>query len=190
MKIRDFAYPPSDDRHVGKGPDVPKPNRHRCSSYSSSSASAAEDEDSFDADDEQRTGGWSSFRWNTLSQHFWGNKQGEAESGDAAPSRTDFDRNFEASSEAEDISEQEYEYEDDYAQPSEDEPLVPGTYRALYAFEPEGTAEMALVEDQIVRVIGKGGGVGWAIAEKEGGGHALVPESYLELVQADGDTEA
>ena len=68
---------------------------------------------------------------------------------------------------------------------NEDEPLLPGVYRALYPFEPEGTAEMALEEDQLVRVVGRGGGVGWAVVEQEGGGHALVPESYLELVEAD-----
>ena len=44
---------------------------------------------------------------------------------------------------------------------------------------------MALEEEQVVRVVGRGGGVGWAIVEQDGGGHALVPESYLELVQAD-----
>jgi hypothetical protein len=93
----------------------------------------------------------------------------------------------------------------------EEEPLDPGLYRALYPFEPEGTAEMRLVEDQIVHVVGRGGGVGWAVVvvpdgveggvvvvtpvdddvDDEGnklvGGkairHALVPESYLELVQ-------
>jgi hypothetical protein len=89
------------------------------------------------------------------------------------------------------------------------EPLYPGLYRALYAFEPEGTAEMKLVEDQIVRVVGRGGGVGWAVVidecrsdeeekEGEGGGgggggrvkHALVPEGYLEVVRLDwGDEE-
>ena len=63
---------------------------------------------------------------------------------------------------------------------------------------------MALEEDQLVKIIGKGGGVGWAIAIVEGadadereGGHALVPESYLEFVRefepgegyAEGDEE-
>lgn len=109
---------------------------------------------------------------------------------EAGPSRTDFDRNFEASSPAEELSEPEYGGEDDeeeegYAPAGDDEPLIPGTYRALYPFEPEGTAEMALEEEQVVHVIGRGGGVGWAIVEKEGGGHALVPESYLELIQPD-----
>lgn len=95
------------------------------------------------------------------------------------------------------------------------EPLYPGLYRALYAFEPEGTAEMKLDEDQIVRVIGRGGGVGWAVVVDErgssslhngdgggdgdgggGGGivamplkHALVPEGYLEAVRLDWEEE-
>ena len=87
-----------------------------------------------------------------------------------------------------------------------EEELKPGLYRALYAFEPEGTAEMALVEDQIVRVIARGGGVGWAIVERppeqgdgaivgvggfglEAAGQALVPESYLEPYRLDDEGE-
>lgn len=188
MKIRDFAFPPTDERHVGKGSDVPKPNRprRRGSTYSSSSSQADDDEDTPDVEEDLRQSSWSSFRWNTLSSQFWGGGKSQ-EPGGAGPSMTDFDRNFEASSPAEEESEPEYgdDDEDDYGVPGEDEPLVPGTYRALYHFEPEGTAEMALEEEQIVHVVGRGGGVGWAIVEKEGGGHALVPESYLELVQVD-----
>ncbi|EKM75068.1 hypothetical protein AGABI1DRAFT_109667 [Agaricus bisporus var. burnettii JB137-S8] len=95
--------------------------------------------------------------------------------------------------------------EDDEQQQSQEEeeeeepPLYPGLYRALYPFEPEGTAEMRLKEDQVVRVVGRGGGVGWAVVvvpedaeggvvvvmDNEGMRHALVPESYLEVVQLD-----
>ena len=72
-----------------------------------------------------------------------------------------------------------------------------GLYHALYAFDPEGTAEMALAEDQIVRVVGRGGGVGWAVVVDERGAAgaqgkgkwALVPESYLEAVRLDGVDE-
>jgi hypothetical protein len=72
----------------------------------------------------------------------------------------------------------------------QEHPLLPGLYRALYAFEPEGTAEMALEEDQVVRVIGRGGGVGWAIVARGGDeGHALVPEGYLEIISLDRDSE-
>jgi len=105
----------------------------------------------------------------------------------------DFARNFDVSSPAEEKGPfscdgaDDDEDDDGNYDGEEDEdggPLVPGRYRALYAFEPEGTAEMALEEDQLVNVIGRGGGVGWAVVEKEDGGHALVPESYLELIDA------
>lgn len=98
-----------------------------------------------------------------------------------------------------------YEDEDDAGGGEQiEEELKPGLYRALYAFEPEGTAEMALVEDQIVRVIARGGGVGWAIVERaaekgdgdgvggfgfEAAGQALVPESYLEPYRLDDEDE-
>ena len=131
-----------------------------------------------------------------------------ANSGDG-PSQGDFARNFT------DATSPDYEFEDPYDSLDEDDddddddvemdddadegrgsdgkadgerPLFSGLYRALYAFEPEGTAEMALEEDQVVRVIGRGGGVGWAIVAREGGeGHALVPEGYLEPVSLDKD---
>ena len=48
---------------------------------------------------------------------------------------------------------------------------------------------MGLEEGQIVTVVGMGRGDGWAVVHdtREGkeGGRALVPESYLELVQLD-----
>lgn len=71
---------------------------------------------------------------------------------------------------------------------SEQTPLVPGIYRAVYAFVAEGSAEMDLAEDQLVTVLGRGGGDGWVVVVSpsggigsEGGGQALVPESYLEF---------
>jgi hypothetical protein len=120
--------------------------------------------------------------------------------GGGGPSQGDFVRNFEdAVSPSEEIDDP-YEsltddddfddYEDQVGEGEDEDdverPLLPGLYRALYAFEPEGTAEMALDEDQIVRVVGRGGGVGWAIVARGGDeGHALVPEGYLELVSLD-----
>jgi hypothetical protein len=130
--------------------------------------------------------------------------------GARGPSQGDFERNFE------DAVSPSYEIDDPYASLDDDDnfddyedsegaddqvgegegedrverPLIPGLYRALYAFEPEGTAEMALEEDQIVRVVGRGGGVGWAIVARGGDeGHALVPEGYLELVSLDQEQE-
>ena len=184
FKIRDFAFPTSDDRHTGKGPDVPRANRprRRWSTFSSASVSSAGSSQAEETEEEGGAGGWGSYRWNTLSTHFsWGPGQGQQA---GAPSQTELERNFAASSPTEDDDDDYDEYED-AQQDGDDELLLPGLYRALYAFEPEGTAEMALEEEQVVHVVGRGGGVGWAVVEKEGGGHALVPESYLELVEAD-----
>jgi hypothetical protein len=113
------------------------------------------------------------------------------------PSKTDFARNFGEEPDTYDDDDDDDDYDDaeegeeyyEGASPSDEEPLYPGLYRALYAFEPEGTAEMKLEEDQVVRVIGRGGGVGWAVVDRDtgGGGHALVPESYLEVVRLDGE---
>ncbi|TFY55905.1 hypothetical protein EVJ58_g7955 [Rhodofomes roseus] len=189
VKIRDFAFPRGDDRHVGKGVDVPRANRVRRSTASTSSTSSAS---GIPEDEPEPGSGWGSFRWNTLSAHLWPHdtaRDSVASSGTGGPSRTDFERNFDVSSPSEEVPDpyEEEEYDEEYVQPGEDGPLVPGLYRAMFAFEPEGTAEMALVEEQVVRIISRGGGVGWAVVEKEDGGHALVPESYLELVQADED---
>ena len=93
-----------------------------------------------------------------------------------------------------DADEEDGEYEEPQG------PLYPGLYRALYAFEPEGMAEMELDEDQIVRVVGRGGGIGWAVVVDERGDgeevggkvlvkHALVPEGYLEAVRLDWEDE-
>lgn len=201
MKIRDFAFAKSDERHNGRGPDVPRPNRprHRTSILSvSSSSSSARDEVDEDLEDEQRQQAWGPFRWNTLSNHFWGlEAQGVGSGTGSGPSRSDFERNFDSSSSSpgEEPEGEAFSIDPDdtgegwEGEPeiNEDEPLLPGLYRALYPFEPEGTAEMALEEDQLVKVIGRGGGVGWAVVEQGEGGHALVPESYLELVEVDQD---
>jgi hypothetical protein len=192
VKIRDFAFPTTDARFSGRGPDVPRANRH---SGTGSEPSSDDDSDS----DGRRNSGWGGFSWSGIANRLsWSSLSGgKPQSSDGAqlPSKTDFDRNFDAASPAEEKSPFSY---DDGVDEDEDEdgnydgtegdeeeggPLVPGKYRALFAFEPEGTAEMALEEDQVVYVIGRGGGVGWAVVEKEDGVHALVPESYLELVE-------
>jgi hypothetical protein len=54
-------------------------------------------------------------------------------------------------------------------------------------FEAVGDIEMGLEEGQIVTVVGKQRGDGWTVVKdtREGkeGRHALVPQSYLELVE-------
>lgn len=196
MKIRDFAYALSDDRHVGKGPDAPKANRirQRMSTLSSTSSSSSAPDEADEDEDAQRHSSWGAFPMNTLSRQFpWGSNSfhGGEDSEGSGPSQTDFARNFAGSSPTEQtfskpyLSDSDPEDEEDpnYYTPAEEGPLIPGLYRALYPFEPEGTAEMALEEEQVIKVIGRGGGVGWAIVERDDGSHALVPESYLDLIE-------
>jgi hypothetical protein len=124
-----------------------------------------------------------------------GANAGAAGEAEGFPSKMDLDRNF-LEDEAMDEEEAFYDVDShDEEDDGDEEPLYPGLYRALYAFQPEGTAEMALEEDQIVRVVGRGGGVGWAVVvdDRERKGEeeklALVPESYLEPVRLDGVDE-
>ena len=190
VKIRDFAFPTTDARFSGRGSDVPRANRHN---RTGSDVSSEDDSDS----DGRRNSGWGGFSWsgfaNRLSWTSFSSGRHQSSEGAELPSKTDFARNFDVSSPTEEKGAFSYdgvdEDDDDGNYDAEEDeedgsPLIPGRYRALYAFEPEGTAEMALEEDQVVCVIGRGGGVGWAVVEKEDGGHALVPESYLELVEA------
>ncbi|KAF8548509.1 hypothetical protein OG21DRAFT_750859 [Imleria badia] len=153
------------------------------------------------------TSGWGGFKWGFGPAWGFGkvaNGMGPTPSGAGFPSRGDLDRNFGGEDEYEcedmEIEEEREAISDDEGEGDMDmdadvEPaLFPGLYRALYTFEPEGTAEMKLEEDQVVRVIGRGGGVGWAVVVKDGlkdtGVHALVPESYLEPVRLDGEEYA
>jgi len=87
------------------------------------------------------------------------------------------------SPEADDVSEEDDESEvcDDSLPESQSE-FLPGLYRAIFPFVAEGAAEMDLTEEQLVNVLGRGGGDGWVVVATEDGGQALVPESYLELV--------
>ena len=216
VRIRDFAFPDEDVRHAGTGPLTPRPNRRLqrpLSTWSASSASStgSNEDDAGSAGGANSYGfsgwglgrlGWFGARSNTSSSSGAGTDSPAGGSG--GPSQRDFARNF-------DVTSPEYEVDDPYESLDDDDddddddtddrfgrgedrggerPLLPGLYRALYVFEPEGTAEMALEEDQIVRVIGRGGGVGWAIVARGGDeGHALVPEGYLELVSLDQDTD-
>jgi hypothetical protein len=189
--VRDYGFPVGDERREGKGANVPKPNRRlakRAETGSTISLSSDEEDErgTFDDDDDDATG-WG--RWG-MSFRAWA----------AGPSQDDLNMGF-TGGDDDDESEDAYADDDEYDEyddfgaggGEEQAEIIPGLYRALYAFEPEGMAEMRLVEDQIVHVLGRGGGVGWAIAARapaEGGGHALVPESYLELVKPDAPTRS
>lgn len=219
VKIRDFAFPDEDVRHAGTGPLTPRPNRRLqrpLSTWSASSASSAGSSEEHD-DGTSSTGGVgsaSSYGFSSwgLGRLGWfgarsgtsaGARTGTDNATGGGPSQRDFARNFTEAMSPEYEADDPYESLDDdddddesgqyggvEEENGEERPLHPGMYRALYAFEPEGTAEMALEEDQIVRVIGRGGGVGWAIVARGGDeGHALVPEGYLELVSLERDSE-
>ncbi|KAG6875515.1 hypothetical protein C0992_003525, partial [Termitomyces sp. T32_za158] len=177
----------TDERFRGAGALVPRANHlavlHR------KLAGLPED------DDDERSGSEAdgedlNIEWDKLRVGWSVNGWGKSSPMDDGPSQEEINLNFGGA------REDDYDdYEDDRA--VEDEVLYPGLYRAVYAFEPEGTAEMALVEGQVVRVIGRGGGVGWAVVidesvgPNEDGGprHALVPESYLEAVKLDWEDE-
>ncbi|KAG2064596.1 hypothetical protein BDR04DRAFT_242846 [Suillus decipiens] len=203
IKIRDYAFVPSDPRFSGEGPNVPRQNRPKVlarrlrgssSSTSSLTSTSSTEEEDEQWEDENDNSGWGGFKWGFQKlQSGWGLGSGSSSSDDF-PSRTDFARNFgdgsgDDESEVYEEPDEFPENQDDDEEEMEGEPMLhPGLYRALYSFEPEGTAEMKLDEDQIVRVVGRGGGVGWAVVVKEDtNSHALVPESYLEVVRLDGD---
>lgn len=197
---------------------------HRSRTVSGASRLSIGSLDKADFDDEDDVGddegevepdGWNGFKFGFGRFSTWGVGANSGEpggggdgdpsgSGGEFPSHTDFARNFgeeaiDSSSSASEDPDEYYSGEED----GEEDPLYPGLYRAMYAFDPEGTAEMKLEEDQIVRVVGRGGGVGWAVVVRHPPGkdvpeatvaddsgfekerHALVPESYLEVVKLD-----
>ncbi|KAG6329708.1 hypothetical protein ID866_9381 [Astraeus odoratus] len=217
IRIRDYAFPASDPRFTGDGAHAPRANRPKVlarrlrasvssSSSTSTTTSGSEDDDDEWEDESMNMNGWGGLFGGTG----WGMRSTRTSDGDSVPSQFDLDRNFTDGfhdiyvDEEEMYDDEQVDYldadEDSFLdrdggeaveQDDDDDDLLPGIYRALYAFEPEGTAEMKLEEDQLVRVIGRGGGVGWAVVVKDGlkdnGVHALVPESYLEAVTLDAD---
>ena len=191
VKIRDFAFPSADPRHTGQGVDAPRASRQ-------SGAYSDYDELEGFGMGRRASAGWGPLRfgsklWSLATGGGGGSRMSRGGLGDGAPMPTssDFARNFDVSSPTDAYAPNSDGYEDeedgDDGYPDQEVPLLPGLYRAMFAFEPEGTSEMALSEDQIVRIVGRGGGVGWAVAEDVHGGHALVPESYLEPYQLDED---
>jgi hypothetical protein len=203
IQIRDFAFALTDERYAGLGPDAPKANQPRrvnryhyqlqrssTSSLASSSSSSEDGNDDEEEEDGEGEGGkgWSGFRWG-FGRFGWGIGVGR---GDANVQKTDETDGGPHGLPTPDPDSSEVYPNDDAEEDGTDEidlPLRPGLYRALYAFEPEGTAEMRMEEDQVVRVLGSGGGVGWAVVLRDVGVHALVPESYLEIVSLDEEEE-
>ncbi|KAJ2915993.1 hypothetical protein MD484_g4452, partial [Candolleomyces efflorescens] len=142
----------------------------------------AADEDEGDDDDEEEDDGMNGWGFSVgLGRLSWGVPAASSSVNNAAgvggggggemqngfPSRSDLDRNFLDDDDSQPLEDQ-YSQDEDQQEEDEDDaedPLYPGIYRALFAFTPEGTAEVGLREDQLVRVIKRGGGVGWAVVE-------------------------
>ena len=233
--MRDYAFSEGDERHYGLGVDVPRANKvsrlvrrlgGRTKSVGSVSSSDGGDGEEVEEDEEDEgenewSGGWGGFKmglgrfsWGGAEAGMFGFGRGKQQDAGEYPSRMDLDQNFGGAAEEEEEEEDDDVFhdaaedqlvEEEEEEEEEEEPLYPGLYRALYAFEPEGTAEMKLEEDQIVRVVGRGGGVGWAVVDvlhsqlgdssaelgegEEQRKHALVPESYLEPYRLDWEEE-
>ena len=130
--------------------------------------------------------------WQTVLGSNFLRDAGARETMTSFPSLMELKRNF---SQFDDIGavDMEEAYPFDEEPDSAPTPLPPGSYSALYVFEAMGDAEMGLEEGQIVSVTGMGLNNGWAVVydtrEGKEGRRALVPESYLELVQLASDDD-
>ncbi|KAG2124982.1 hypothetical protein BD769DRAFT_1640591 [Suillus cothurnatus] len=142
IKIRDYAFTPSDPRFSGEGPNVPRPNRPKVlarrlrgssSSTSSLTSTSSTEEEDEQWEDENDNNGWGGFKWGFQKlQSGWGLGSGSSSSEDF-PSRTDFARNFGDGS-GDDESEV-YEEPDEFPENQDDdeemegEPMLhPGLY--------------------------------------------------------------
>ncbi|KAL0577264.1 hypothetical protein V5O48_004721 [Marasmius crinis-equi] len=187
IQIRDYAFQISlsDPRSLGLGEDVPKPNRVRLLNRRLLGEEGwkvwrkkRREERKRARDSIGSTGSTSSW----ASEDDWEDEGMDPD--------TDDEDDVSGWGSMDDISGDPPDNGDElYTEGQED--LQPGLYRALYAFDPEGADEMALQEDQVVRVVGRGGD-GWAVViaenqEESKLKHALVPESYLEVVKLDSD---
>lgn len=153
--VRDFAYP-EDDERFSKVPIELLPKDQR-----PTSTVEPEEEEEYDDDDDHED--WRDLRYEP-------NEEGEL-----TP-----------------LPDQSHQYDNNAGigggggegEEGEEVPLRPGIYRALYAFEAEGTAEMSLAEGDLVRVVGNGG-IGWAVVER-----GWKPPSDMEgTVNIDGGDE-
>jgi len=160
--VRDFAFPASDERHLGT--IVVQSSRNSTQS---------------------RTSRWSGFaaRFGLFGS---GDKHHSHDNSkrSSGPSSALADRGDNGDQGEEDNDEELGMDEVQFDEPADldPDPFIPGIYRAMYAFMPEGPSEMALEEDQLVSALGRGGGSGWVVVAKDNyGGQALVPEGYLEF---------
>lgn len=180
IKIRDFGFPSHDERHLGTIRTSVSKTTSRNSRSSGSSGrgwsgfAARFGFGSFGSGSGNGNGTDKPRRSGSLSRRSSQSRQSVSSTASSKSGARQDD------SSADEMYYDSQEYSDSLA------PFPPGIYRALYAFEPEGPAEMALEEDQLVTALGRGGGDGWVIVLNgdNQGGQALVPEGYLELVTA------
>lgn len=139
MKVRDFAYDLSDERHYGKGLE----------------------------------------------------RQGQPEPMPPSPKRDPFQTNWGFGQPVDhnaDLDQASYPPYDDESDISETE-FVPGWYRCLYDFVPEGPAEMAMTAGNLYHIVSRCAVVGWVIAVNEDNTTGIVPEGYVTLERRDDDFE-
>jgi hypothetical protein len=198
--VRDFAFPPSDDRHHGIKPPPPESAPISASSSELALGSLGK---KHDKQRKSSFGNWGTF---SLGGFGWGSLKGAvtgrsgSRTGD--DERPDLDASILSPSSSFD-AEDDQRYPpigDDDDEYDEEEPLGPepeGFYRAMFPFEAMGQYEMTVDQDEVLYVSGRGGGVGWVLAKRtrevregeliEG----LVPESYIEPAETaspeDGD---
>lgn len=177
--VRDFAYP-EDDERFSQRPVESLPYAERPVSQDHDRSDEEEyEEDSWDDNDDGY--GLIASRYRQIQSA--GDEDG----------RTPLPEVHQKSSYEDSGLGQEYEEGEESTELDPNAPLRPGIYRALFAFEAEGTAEMSLYEGQLVRLIGRGGGVGWAVVERNwqwepeetGSGSTLTGQSGASTQEGD-----
>ncbi|KAJ7668958.1 hypothetical protein B0H17DRAFT_1087299 [Mycena rosella] len=166
IAIRDFAFPSSDARFAGGGPDVPpacdpaRLARRLRGEEGAGALSDWEDEGAEDDGDGFEDGGFLLGR-GRMTFGPSSSTNDDRDGGDGV-GPADFARNF-----VDDGLYYEEAYDGDAGGEGdgEGEGVEPGLYRAQFAFKAEDAAEMGLAEGQLVHVLG-GGAAGWAVARQ------------------------
>ncbi|KAJ7500023.1 hypothetical protein FB451DRAFT_1549473 [Mycena latifolia] len=180
ISVRDFAFAPSDARHVGLGPDVPPacdPRRlaQKLLGHALPDADEREYEPEWEDDDGpasywggggEGSSGQGGFLLGRGRMTVPASYAGEGGEGDGV-GPADFARNF---VEPEDglyyeeayLGEMEGTYKEEDDPEGAEQEMEPGLYRAAFRFEALDGAEMDLVEGQLLCVV-SGGASGWAV---------------------------
>lgn len=160
--MRDFAFPPDDDRFLGLGSHRPRSNWGEGEPEPETPTKTPAASFGFPLG----LGSWGFLRRDTDTEEVPDDESRVEDMGN----EHDADAYW---SDGDDFYDDEYYLDDE-------EP--DGLYRAAYAFEPEGVNEMAVDVGDLLDVRGRGGGGdGWVVAIRlDSGAEGLVPEGYLE----------